>query len=398
MISIKVKGLLKNKIGFMKKNLNVIYYAKFYGKNMPHKDIYFYRFKMKAKYLTSLIAVPTFLLASNAINAATVFEDDQSRLDIIGRVKVDFANNDANEDRRMNQTARLGVYGKTKVNDYFGLYGKLLYDLSAHEEDNDGDYIKIRYGFLGFDFQDYGTLSFGRFENAYYKATSPTDLFLNWGDGGVAYWGLTPNDYGGRLDGQVLYDVNYQGFFFAASYQFKNESKQINYGYGATVGYEFEDVLNQPLGFMAGYGRYDGYESNDRYGYHDNGYFYGADKKEWAISAYWGTYTAPGFYLALVYNYGKLDHTYQGRGLEASAAYTTPNSDWTFMVTYGYLHNEDKSISRNDLSVLSSKWSSDIIYNLTSNFQIYSELEHRAKSVVLDESENAVLLGLIYNF
>ena len=134
------------------------------------------------------------------------------------------------------------------------------------------------------------------------------------------------------------------------------------------------------------------------YGYREDGYFYGADKHEWALSAYWGSYGAPGMYMALVYNYGKLDHTYAGRGFEASLAYTTPQTDWTFMATYGYLHNEEKKLSRNDKSVLSSKLSGEIIYNLTANFQIYTELERRYESVFVDESENAALLGLIYNF
>ena len=300
-----------------------------------------------------------------------------ARLDILGRVKVDLANNDADAEHRMLQTARFGVYGKTAVTDGISVFGKLLYDLSA-QDDKAEDRINIRYGFAGFDFGDYGTLAFGRFEDAYYKSTAPTDLFLNWGDGGVSYWKLSPNDYGGRLDGQVLYDVNYQGYFLALSYQFRDLSKQIDHSYGGTFGYEFENVWGKPLGLMAGFNRYSGYESNNKYGYREDGYFYGADKHEWALSAYWGSYGAPGMYMAL--------------------AYTTPQTDWTFMATYGYLHNEEKKLSRNDKSVLSSKLGGEIIYNLTANFQIYTELERRYESVFVDESENAALLGLIYNF
>jgi len=342
------------------------------------------------------VAVAAAFYAGTA-GAATVYSDDSSRLDILGRVKVDLANNDADAEHRMLQTARFGVYGKTAVTDGISVFGKLLYDLSA-QDDKAEDRINIRYGFAGFDFGDYGTLAFGRFEDAYYKSTAPTDLFLNWGDGGVSYWKLSPNDYGGRLDGQVLYDVNYQGYFLALSYQFRDLSKQIDHSYGGTFGYEFENVWGKPLGLMAGFNRYSGYESNNKYGYREDGYFYGADKHEWALSAYWGSYGAPGMYMALVYNYGKLDHTYAGRGFEASLAYTTPQTDWTFMATYGYLHNEEKKLSRNDKSVLSSKLGGEIIYNLTANFQIYTELERRYESVFVDESENAALLGLIYNF
>ena len=43
------------------------------------------------------------------------------------------------------------------------------------------DKIKIRYGYVGFNFNEYGKLTFGRLEDAFYKVSKVTDIFWNWG-------------------------------------------------------------------------------------------------------------------------------------------------------------------------------------------------------------------------
>ena len=70
------------------------------------------------------VAVAAAFYAGTA-GAATVYSDDSSRLDILGRVKVDLANNDADAEHRMLQTARFGVYGKTAVTDGISVFGRM---------------------------------------------------------------------------------------------------------------------------------------------------------------------------------------------------------------------------------------------------------------------------------
>ncbi len=346
------------------------------------------------KIIPALVA--SFLTASS-VNAVQVYSSEDASLDVIGRAKINFNNNQADSEKRMTGTARIGLDGKTKVMDNLKVFGYVLYDLAAQETKNTEDRLKIRYGYIGFDMNLAGKLSFGRFENAYYKTTAPTDIFTDWGDGGVSYWKLTKNDYGGRMDGQVMYDFNLNGWFLALSYNFKDTSKYLEKGYSGTVGYEFDNVFGQPLGIMAGINHIFGIKDSRR-GYGADGLFYGADKKEYAISAYYGSFGAPGFYAAAVYNHGELEKTYKGDGTEVSLSYTTPESLFTFTGTYGYFKNQDRSLTKSQNSRLSNTWSGNISLNLTSNFNIYTEYEHRQNDAWNDKNENLLTLGLIYNF
>ncbi|MBQ8708822.1 MAG: porin [Succinivibrionaceae bacterium] len=347
--------------------------------------------KLKLAASVAMLALPALA------PAAEVYKNDNGSFEVFGRVKANLYNNDADSDHRLAGTARLGVKGDAKVMDNFSVFGYLLYDLAAQETQQAEDRLKVRYGYVGFDLNYAGKFSFGRFENAYYKVTAVTDLLTDWGKTGVSYWGLTPNDFGGRLDGQAMYDFNLNGWFLALSYNFKDESKHIERGWAASTGYEFQDVFGSPLGIMTGYSRYEGLR-DDELGYHADGYYYGADKTEFAVSAYYGTFGAPGFYAAAVYNHGWLKNTYLADGVEVSLAYTTPGSAFTFLGTYGYLKNQRQNYTRFKTSRLSNGWSFNVTWSPVSNFNVYSELEHRVHNAVKNENETLATLGLIYNF
>lgn len=329
--------------------------------------------------------------ASGLANAATVYSSDDSSLDIIGRAKTNFNNNDADSQHRLSASARLGVEGKTKVNDAFSVYGHVLYDLHAQESDSVEDRIKIRTAFVGFDANQYGKLSFGRFEDAYYKTTELTDLFIDYGNGGVTYWGLTDNDFGGRMDGQAMYNFDYEGFMLSLSYNFKDTSKHIQSGYSGTIGYEFD--VGNPLGFRVGYNRINGTSE----GYSD-GIYVGPGKTEFGASVYYGSFGAPGIYGAVVYNHGDLERTYRTDGVEAALSYTTPAGAFTFTGLYGYLKNQDQTRVGSLNNRLSHTWTGNITWNLTSNFNIYTEFEHRGDNAWSNDEQNLFTLGLIYNF
>ncbi len=344
-----------------------------------------------------ILPLVSLLVLSAGASAVEVYKSDTSSFEILGRVKTNLSNNDADPDHRLSGTARLGASGRTKVMDNFSVFGYLLYDLAAQETPDNNDKIKVRYGYAGFDLNYAGKFSFGRFENAYYKVTAVTDLLTDWGYTGVSYWGLAPNDFGGRLDGQAMYDFNLNGWFLAASYNFKDKSKHIEHGWSASTGYEFPDVFGNPLGVMAGYSRYKGLR-DDEYGYHADGFFYGADKTEYAVSFYYGTFGAPGFYAAAVYNHGWLKNTYRGDGCEVSLSYTTPGSAFTFLGTFGYMKNQRQDYTPFRTSRLSNGWSFNVAWNPVTSFSVYSELEHRVHNAFKDENETKATLGLIYNF
>ncbi|MBQ8708441.1 MAG: porin [Succinivibrionaceae bacterium] len=351
------------------------------------------------KNLLSLAAVAALAAAALPAQAANVYNTDGNSFNILGRVKVDINNNKANNDHRMDGTARLGASGVTKVNDNVNVFGYVMWDLSAQDEDEVKDRIKIRYGYVGVDFKDFGKLTFGRLEDAFYRTTKVTDMFYNWGKRGVTYWGFTKNDYGGRQDGQAVYELKAGGLNFLASYRFKDESDNLSYGVGTSVGYSF-DIGDDPLGFWLGYNHYEG-----RDGQWDlaKGLYLGADKEEVAGSIYYGTRGAPGIYGALVYNYGKLENTYKGSGVNAALSYTTPGQAFTIYGSYAYIWNHDKdltwkSASHNRRKALSHFFNISVDYNITRNAVIYVEGEHRQKAVFNKFNDNLLKLGFIYNF
>ncbi len=355
---------------------------------------------MNKKLLSTIVAAAS-VIASAPSSAATVFENDTSNLSVIGRVKVQINNNDMDDKHRLSGIARLGVEGSTKVNDYVSVFGHVLYEMAAQEVVDNDERFKIYDGWVGFDFNDFGKLQFGHFEDAFYKVSEVTDVFIDLGTTGSTYQGLTDNDYGGRKDGVAMYELDYNGLKFAASYQFRDTSKFVNYGVGVTGGYEFE-IGENPLGILVGYGHTEGLRTAPDAGLNPDGLYYGEDKNEWGISLYFGEMGAPGIYAAAMYNWGKLDKTYKTNGVEAVLSYTTPGTAWNFTLGYAYLHNANKreteALFGSDRSTVKNTWTGNITYNLTSNFQIFTEAEFHAKNVFLNETENLFEIGLIYNF
>lgn len=344
----------------------------------------------------SALAASVSIALSAQANSANVYSDGGSNLDIIGRIKININSNDASSDKRLVGTARFGVQGATEVNENLNVFGTLLYDLQAQDAASD-QRIKIRYGFVGFDFKNYGKIAFGRFEDAYYKVTAPTDNKIDWADSGVSWWGLSDNDYGGRTDGQAIYDFNRDGFLLSLSYRFRDRSKNVKYAVAGTVGYEFDFGDDYgPLGFRIGANHVQGDDSGNRTA---SGFLTGVNKDEFGASVYWGNFGAPGWYLAAVYNHAKLQDTYKGDGFEVDASYTTPGKDWTFATVFGYLKNQDKNLDVGGrYGALSKGLTADIYYNLTAKFRIYVEYEHLWESSFSKESKSKATLGFIYNF
>lgn len=348
---------------------------------------------MNKKILASAVAAGLCAFGSQA-QAVTVFSNDSSNLDLIGRLKIAYVNDEGGRnlgsDHRMMATARLGVDGKTQVNDIVSVYGQLLYDLNAEEDKNDQDKrIKVRYAYLGFDFNDYGSLQFGRSYDAFYEVWAPVDQYDDWGAAHVG------PDYDGRVDGLVMYKLDYNGFKGGLSYRFKDKSADVKFGIGGYLGYEFD--FGMPVGVLAGY-------NHTKYldGYQD-GNAYVTKRDQFGATVYAGAFGEPGFYGAVSYVYSKVPKARKNNGIEAIVAYTTPGADWTFSASYGWMGNSSKSWTRESYDSSDSKFndgiSAQISYNITSNFVVHTEYMHVAKSVSNpDKKQDLFQFGFIYNF
>lgn len=191
-------------------------------------------------------------LTTGVASAADIYKSDDASLSLYGRVKAEVLNGygykavsakkDADEHPGFLGTARVGLHGESKATDFFSFYGDISYDLNA--EDNIGDVndrMKVRYGFVGARFGDYGELVAGHMEPASYRALAPVDVFDNWGIGGNG-GSLDDNRTvatGSRQDGIIMYKVDdLAGFGASVSYRFRDSGDNVKNGIAAGLSYD----------------------------------------------------------------------------------------------------------------------------------------------------------------
>ena len=292
-------------------------------------------------------------LTTGVASAADIYKSDDASLSVYGRVKAEVLNGygykavsakkNADDHPGFLGTARVGLHGESKATDFFSFYGDISYDLNA--EDNIGDVndrMKVRYGFVGARFGDYGELVAGHMEPASYRALAPVDVFDNWGIGGNG--GSLDNSTvasGSRQDGLIMYKVDdLAGFGASVSYRFRDSGDNVKNGVAAGLSYD----TPFGLGVTAGYNYV---EALDKTNY--------GDRTEALFGLYYGSYGEPGFYAAGVYDHAKLnsgDHMkdnftsgdnaygYKGDGFDLLASYTTPKGMFTFTVDWGYFKDD----------------------------------------------------------
>ena len=117
------------------------------------------------------IAALSAAFISAGAGAAEVYHTDSASLSVYGRVKAEalngygyqkFSAKTGREDHPgLSLTARLGLSGESKANDFFSAFGNFLYDLNAEDGIDAKDRMKIRFGYIGARFGRYGALTAG---------------------------------------------------------------------------------------------------------------------------------------------------------------------------------------------------------------------------------------------
>ena len=164
------------------------------------------------------------LLAAAAVYSAgamsaEVYKSDGASLSVYGRVKAEIMNGYGYADQSLKTgkedhpgfigSARLGVSGESKVNDFFTAFGNIYYDLSAEDGIDANDRMNVYYGWVGMRFGDYGELLGGHMEPAAYRALAPVDVFEDWGfAGNGASLDLHNTGAANRQDGIIMYQAD----------------------------------------------------------------------------------------------------------------------------------------------------------------------------------------------
>ncbi len=356
----------------------------------------------------SLLALAVAAIASASVaQAATVYDKDGTSLAVYGRVQAvvysgDTGNTGAQStygDNSLDASARLGLDMRTQLASWVDGFAKAEWE-AANGDDGEGgdDDFNGRYLWVGLDFGQFGSIKFGKFEDAIKYAIAPTDIFEDFG-----CVGQLGND--DRRAGQAMYEWSGWGVDFKLSGQTANNNQQvdgayyadekldIDSGFAVSAGYTSPDVLFGPISVKAGYS-YAKFQQSGEYAYQnrdpsDNLQYLYDDYNQWAASLSWGGDT--GLYTAVMYSNRDFSlykervqsetgadgdgYKVQGvefvvrygfqNGMSVIAGYQWQNVDWD--VNGDYRYNEVKTDL--DASVVNLEFD----YQITPNFKVWTE-------------------------
>lgn len=132
----------------------------------------------------SMVAISSLTLSS--AYSAQVYNKDGVSFDIFGSIQAAYVDSDTYKDiahrdhdnNTIYASGELGISGRSKITD--GLDGIMMamWEATSNGDGLDGgDLGHTRYIYAGFDAYQYGTLIFGRADNAYYTVAGVTDIF-----------------------------------------------------------------------------------------------------------------------------------------------------------------------------------------------------------------------------
>ena len=267
----------------------------------------------KSQILKTALALGLVLAtASDVANAAAVYSKDGTSLNVNGRIRARFSNGDAkttlgaagNGDSTLENNARFGVDGQTKVNDNLTAFFYAQWDTS---DSNDRDSFSARDQYVGADFGQFGKVTAGRFLSPVYNVLAGTDVHFD----------FTGNHLGdnNRRGGQLKYTFAASGFEANVAYQTaidgikvasaEQKKFDVDSGYSASVGYTFDNVVFGPLALKLGYEYFKGQTGDDLVTKDDNKTLSNNAQYDnlgiFAAGITWGTYAA-GPYAALSYS------------------------------------------------------------------------------------------------
>ncbi|MEH6453981.1 MAG: porin [Psychromonas sp.] len=322
----------------------------------------------------SILALAVAGLFVTTAQAANVYNDDGTEVDVYGRFQFDIRDSGGDQDVEGLGSARLGFKAKSRINDSINALGRGEWQIAAENEDSSK--FTARHVYAGFEFVDSGQLVFGQTDTAFYQAVAATDIFNTYGY--AAFAGIED----GRQPGQIVYDGEFGGFYVGASYQFSNDEFEIEVGnpnnptnvpvtgadldagYALTLGYNFD----------FGLGVYGGYHVEQL----DIG-----DKTNTALSA---TYSRNDLYLGGAYVMADLEgNELEGYDLVAEYSFNA------LAVYGGYAYQKAGGNISGDTA---DEATFAVAYKLNSNMKTW--IEYKLDN--MGDQDDAVNLGLQYNY
>lgn len=330
---------------------------------------------MKKTALT--MAISSLLLAGGA-QAATVYNQNDTKLDIGGRAQGMYYGTDDNGSEGDASYLRLHVAGETKIAPEMQAFGFAEYNLPTSGSDND----ELRYAYAGIKHDRFGAFSYGRQDGLFTKAVNNyTDVLPEWGDDGL---GKDTEVFGtGRTNGLAQYIYTYQGLTLGAQFTGNNDPQNADRsnltgtnstwnpkgsaeGFAVSANYDFDMGLSLGAAYNQA-GKTDEQAANASFGGDSDAKLYGVGAK----------YAVGDLYLAATYSHGE-DHMYVSTssyngyaekmdGYEAVAQYAFGK----FKPSVAYLRTDVKDSAHGIDDTATEYVSIGAWYNFTDNFNAY---------------------------
>jgi predicted porin len=331
---------------------------------------------MKKTLLATAIAGA--MIASGA-QAATVYDQDGTKVDIYGRIAMGIqgggheAARVGGVDRKVDNGAnfgdafsRLGVRLQHMVSSDLTAFGHIEWRFRADEagnrNGNDFDaFSETRQSYLGLRSNSWGTIQAGNFDSFYKDAvTAPFDV---WIDRGLEFAGHPKQSRGDSI-GYITPDLSgFQAFLQAKHYSERDEvaGSERDEEIVTQGGVKYEvGGLRLAVGFVDDKAVLNSNGTNNDSGGNDE-VLYGA------TAAYQFT---PEFSARLGYETRDDNSTYGGGFDTVGLGMTYAVNQWTF-------HADVYHVDEDDLDDERTAWAAGAYYNLTSNFDVFLELNDR---------------------
>ncbi|MBL0459411.1 porin [Aeromonas enteropelogenes] len=370
---------------------------------------------MKKSALT--LAISSLLLAGGA-NAATVYNQNDTKLDIGGRAQGMYYGTDDDSSEGDASYFRVNMSGETKIAPEMKAFGFVEYNLPTSGSDND----ELRYAYAGIKHDRFGAFSYGRQDGLFRIVNDYTDVLPEWGGDGL---GKGTEVFGtGRTNGLAQYLYTYNGLTLGAQFTGNNDpqnsgrsaieqsysgnaytgsswnTKGSAEGFAVAASYDFD----MGLGLSAAYNQAGKTDEQSRYaafGGNDDAKLMGVGVK----------YATGDLYLAATYAHGE-DYMFIGNGYngyaekhdgyEAVAQYTIGK----FKPSLAYLRTDVKDDARGIDDTYTEYVSIGAWYYFTDNFNAYvdyklnllDEENGSSTSKLGQNTDDVVAVALQYNF
>lgn len=214
--------------------------------------------------LSTLSIAVSMAIMSNA-QAARVYDRDGVSLDVFGKVRAAFVNKEqyrdiadqdkASDGNSLYGMAQFGIAGRSTITTGADAIAMALWettnndDVSRPDYGNQGALDKAKYMYVGIDGYQYGTLIFGRGDNAFYTVSGATDIFNVIEGNAYDYYLL-----GEQRPSMLMYSLRALSWDFKFSYMFDTNELgatplSAERGYAVSVSTKFGDKITLAYGY-----------------------------------------------------------------------------------------------------------------------------------------------------